>query len=110
VLFLAGVGTRAGFTFLSLFRSGRGLELFVAGAVITCATALLALWVGHRLLGIPMSVLVGMVAGFQTQPAVLGYALEQTGNDLPSVGYASVYPTATISKIVLAQVLLVALS
>jgi putative transport protein len=37
---------------------------------------------------------------------VLGFALEQTGNDLPNLGYASVYPLATIAKIVLAQVLL----
>jgi putative transport protein len=42
----------------------------------------------------------------QTQPAVLAFAQEQSGDDLPSVGYASVYPVAMILKIVLAQVLL----
>ncbi len=47
-----------------------------------------------------------MLAGLQTQPAVLGFALEQTGNDLPNVGYATVYPVATIAKILFAQVLL----
>jgi putative transport protein len=53
-----------------------------------------------------MGILIGMVAGLHTQPAVLGYALEQTGNDLPNIGYASVYPVATIGKILLVQVLL----
>jgi putative transport protein len=53
-----------------------------------------------------MSLLIGMLAGLQTQPAVLSFALEQTGNDLPNVGYATVYPIAVISKILFAQVLL----
>ena len=56
-----------------------------------------------------MSILIGMVAGMQTQPAVLGYALEQTGNDLPNIGYASVYPVATIGKILAVQLLLILL-
>ena len=106
VLFLAGIGTRAGYGFVSTLAKGGGLAIFAAGAVITCATALMALFVGHRLFKIPMSILIGMVAGLQTQPAVLGYALEQTGNDLPNIGYASVYPVATIGKILLVQVLL----
>jgi putative transport protein len=55
---------------------------------------------------VPMSLLIGMVAGLYTQPAVLGYALEQTENDLPNIGYASVYPVAMITKILLAQALL----
>lgn len=110
VLFLAGVGTRAGFSFRTTFSSSGGLVLFAAGAVITCVTALGVLWVGHRLMRIPMSLLSGMLAGIQTQPAVLGYALEQTGNELPDIGYTAVYPIATLGKILIAQVLLVALS
>ena len=50
-----------------------------------------------------------MLAGLQTQPAVLGFALEQTGDDLPNIGYATVYPVAIIAKIVLAQMLLIIL-
>lgn len=56
-----------------------------------------------------MGLLVGMLAGLQTRPAVLGFALEQTADDLPNVGYATVYPIATIGKIVIAQVLLAVL-
>jgi putative transport protein len=53
-----------------------------------------------------MSLLIGVLAGLQTQPAVLGFALEQTHNDLPTVGYAAVYPVATIAKILAVQMLL----
>ena len=74
--------------------------------VITLMAALATLWIGHKLLNIPMSLLIGMLAGLQTQPAVLGFALEQTRNELPNIGYATVYPVAMISKILLAQLLL----
>lgn len=107
VLFLAGVGTQAGYPFVQTIVRPEGAMLFGAGAVITCATALGLLWVGYRVLKIPMSLLSGMLAGLQTQPAVLGFAAEQAGSDLPNVGYATVYPTATIAKIVLVQLLLV---
>jgi putative transport protein len=106
VLFLAAVGTRAGYAFFTTITQGLGLAIFVAGALVTTLTAWVTLWVGYRVLKIPMGQLAGMLAGLQTQPAVLGFALESSGNDLPNVGYATVYPIATIGKIVLAQLLL----
>ena len=106
VLFLAGIGTRAGYGFLSTFATGGGFTVFIAGAALTFIAAATTLWIGHYVMRIPMSLLIGMVAGLFTQPAVLGYALEQTENDLPNVGYASVYPVAMIAKILLAQALL----
>ncbi len=109
ILFLAGVGTRAGYSFVTTFTQGQGLAIFFAGAVITFLVATITLVVGHRLLKIPMSLLVGMLAGLQTQPALLGFALEQTGNDLPNVGYTTAYPVATVAKILLAQLILSAM-
>lgn len=110
ILFLAGIGTRAGYGFVTTFAGEGGMLLFAAGAFITCTTALAMLWIGYRILKIPMSLLIGMLAGLQTQSAVLGFAMEQTRNDLPTVGYASVYPVATIAKIILAQLLLMLLT
>jgi putative transport protein len=106
ILFLAGVGTRSGYAFVHTLSGSQGITIFAAGAIITCVTGMATLWIGYRLLRIPLSLLIGMLAGLQTQPAVLGFALEQTHNDLPNVGYATVYPVATISKIIIVQVLL----
>jgi putative transport protein len=106
VLFLAGIGTQAGFPFVRTLASAEGVLLFAAGAAITMLAALVLLWVGYRLLGVPFSLLSGMLAGFQTQPAVLGFATDQAKSDLPNIGYATVYPTAIILKIVLVQLLL----
>lgn len=110
VLFLAGIGTRAGYSFVSTLSEGGGLVIFGTGAAITCATALLTLWIGYKVLGIPMNILVGLLAGLQTQTAVVGYALEQTKNDFPNIGFASVYPVATIAKILYVQMLLLLLA
>jgi putative transport protein len=106
ILFLAGIGTRAGSALLTTFTQGNGLVLVLAGALATCAVVLATMWIGYRLLRIPMSVLVGMLAGLQTHPALLSFASEQTGNDVPMLGYTSVYPLAIIAKIIIAQLLL----
>ncbi|MFV9506020.1 MAG: aspartate:alanine exchanger family transporter [Oscillochloridaceae bacterium umkhey_bin13] len=108
-LFLAGVGTRSGYSFVTTFADG-GIMIFVAGALITCTVALSLLWVGHKLLKIPFGLCIGMLAGMQTQPAVLAFASEQAKNDLPNIGYTTVYPVATIAKIICAQVILLLLS
>jgi putative transport protein len=106
VFFLAGVGTRAGYEFITTLKAGGGLVIFAAGAGITLTVGLLSLFIGHKLLKIPMARMIGVLAGIQTQPALLGFAVNQTGDEEPNVGYAAVYPMALIAKIVLAQVLL----
>jgi len=106
LLFLAGVGTGSGFDFAATLRAGAGLDVVLSGLGLTVALSATTLFVGHRLLRLPMNVMVGVVSGQHTQPAALGYAVEQTGNDLPHVGYTTVFPVATIAKIVLAQAVL----
>ena len=80
----------------------RGIRVALTAASLAFTTML----VGHRLLRIPTGMLVGMLAGIQTQPADLAFASERTRNDLPNAGYAAVYPVATIAKLLLAQLLL----
>ncbi len=105
IMLLAGIGVRSGYTFVSTFTQSGGMLIFVAGAVITLTTAFLTLWIGYKLLKIPFPLLTGMLSALQTQPAVLGYAQEQSKNEVPNIGYALVFPIATITKIVLAQAL-----
>jgi len=61
---------------------------------------------GTALLRLPFGTLAGTLAGLQTQPAVLGFALEQAKDESPNVGYATVYPVAMIAKVILGQLLL----
>ena len=106
ILFLAGIGTRAGYDFVSYLANGGGLVALLAGAALTMGAAALMLWGGARLLHLPYGTLAGALAGLQTQPAVLGFALEQTRDESPNVGYAMVYPVAMIAKVLLGQMLL----
>ena len=109
ILFLAGVGTRSGYAFVTTFTQGNGLSIFIAGALITFTVSITTLWIAYKLLKIPMGMAIGMLGGLQTQPAVLGFTLEQTDNELPNMGYAAVYPMAIIVKIIVAQLLVIIL-
>jgi putative transport protein len=106
LLFLAGVGTSSGYAFAQTLGAGDGWGVVLAGAALTLVLAATTLTVGHKLLRVPMPVMIGVVCGQHTQPAALGYAVEQAGGDLPHVGYATVFPLATVAKIVLAQLVL----
>jgi putative transport protein len=104
VFFLAGVGTRAGQGFSTTFAES-GAVLIPVGAVITTVVAVGAILAGYRFLKLPMSAVMGMASGMQTQPACLAFATQHCGNDMPNEWYASVYPASMISKILLAQIL-----
>jgi putative transport protein len=104
LLFLAGVGTRAGYSFVDTVRHN-GVQLLLAGAVVTCVVTLATLVAGRQLLGVRFDALLGLASGVQTQPACLAYADGLARSDVPSVAYAAVYPTAMIVKILVAQLL-----
>ncbi len=108
VLFAAGIGIISGEGFRAILaRDATVLPLFLGAALLVCFVAdSLTMVLGHKVFGIPLNVMFGILAGTHTQPVVLGYANQHAGNDLPNVGFATVYPLATILKIVLAQVLL----
>jgi putative transport protein len=105
LLFLAGIGTRAGYSFVTYLASGQGLPVLAAGMIVTAASAFAMLAIGHFVLRRPFATLTGMLAGFQTQPAALAFALEQSDDEAPNVGYATVYPVATVLKVLIAQAL-----
>ncbi len=108
VLFAAGIGVLSGEGFRAILsKDASVLPLFLGAAFLVCFVAdSLTMVLGYKLFRIPLNVMFGILAGTHTQPVVLGYATHHTGNDLPNVGFATVYPLATILKIVLAQVLL----
>jgi len=104
LLFLAGVGTRAGYAFVSTMATS-GPRLLLAGAAITFGVTLTTLIVGYKLLKIPFDSMTGLISGVQTQPACLAFAATQAKSETPNIAYAAVYPVATIAKIILAQIL-----
>lgn len=104
VLFLAGVGTKAGDGFVRTLASG-GWAYATVGVGITLLVTFATLIVGTRLFRLPLPAVMGLMSGIQTQPACLAYANEHAPSNAANVWYASVYPVAMIGKILLAQVL-----
>jgi putative transport protein len=104
VLFQAGVGTRAGYGFLQTVRAS-GIQMIVAGAVITAGVAILSLVIGHRILRQPFEAVMGLTCAIHTEPASLAFASLISNSDAPHASYARVFPVCTVAKIVLAQLL-----
>jgi putative transport protein len=67
----------------------------------------IALVLGYGLMRLPYDEVLGIVAGVTGNPAILAYASDSVPTNQPELGYAIVFPTSTIIKIVAVQVLLV---
>lgn len=105
-LFLAAIGTSAGAGFRSAISDPQSLTIIGFGALLTLFISITVLFVGHKLMKIPFGETAGILAGTQTHPAVLSYVSDVSRNELPAMGYTSVYPLAMIAKILAAQTLL----
>ncbi len=104
VFFLAGIGTKAGAGLLATLRAG-GLWLIIAGALVTSGVTVATILISLRKFHLPFAAVMGMTAGIHTQPACLAYASQQSPGELPNIWYATVYPAAMVTKILLAQLL-----
>jgi putative transport protein len=104
LLFLATAGSRAGGALVDALGSPEGGRIFLAGLIVTLSAAG-GLLVRARPLGLGGPRLAGIVAGAQTQPAVLAFAQEKSSDQAVGLGYALIYPAAMIVKILVAQLL-----
>ncbi|RNE48844.1 aspartate:alanine exchanger family transporter [Corynebacterium alimapuense] len=104
-LFLAGVGTTAGAGFREALTDPASLNYMAAGLIITVVAAVITVVIGMLVLKLKWDEAMGVAAGTTTNPAIISYLNGQTGTELPTRGYATVYPTAMIGKIIASQVL-----
>jgi putative transport protein len=105
VLFLAAVGLKAGGHFVETLVAGPGLTWLFCGSAITLVPLLLAAAVGRLVLKLNYLPLCGVLAGSMTDPPALSFATSLVGSEGPALAYATVYPLATILRVLLAQVL-----
>ena len=71
---------------------------------VLLAVALTTLLVGH-VLKIAYDELLGIASGVTGNPAILAYASRAVPTDRPDIGYALIFPGATLVKIVVVNVL-----
>ncbi len=104
-IFIANVAIGVGAPFVDTVVQ-EGPALLFASALVVTVMAGGVLLLGHFVLRIPMDALLGVCAGATGNPAILATANRLAPTDKPDVGYATVFPTMTIVKIVSVQVLL----
>src|SRR3954453_136782 len=103
-LFLATVGINSGQAFLTTVAQTRPLLLLI-GAAVLLTTVLIVLLVGHYVLRIPFDDLLGVASGATGNPAIVVYATRMAPTDRPDIGYAMIFPSATIVKVVAVQII-----
>jgi putative transport protein len=102
-MFLATVGINAGTPFVRTV-SNTGFSLLLIGAAVLLTTVLIVLLVGYYLLRIPYDDLVGVASGATGNPAILVYSTRMAPTERPDVGYAMIFPSMTIVKVVAVQI------
>lgn len=104
-IFLACVGLGAGQDFFQTLITEEGWQWIGYGVIITMVPVLVGGIIGRFGFHINYYTLVGVLAGGNTNPPALAYSNNVTSSDLPSVGYATVYPFAMFLRIISIQIL-----
>jgi putative transport protein len=102
-LFLATVGVNAGQPFVKTV-SETGLLLLLIGVAVLLATVVIVLLVGYYLMRIPFDDLLGVASGATGNPAILVYSTRMAPTERPDIGYAMIFPSMTIVKVIAVQV------
>lgn len=102
-LFLAAVGIGAGDGFVDAVVGG-GYRWIGYGFIITVVPLLIVGIAARVWLKMNYYTLMGLIAGATTDPPALAYANATAGNDMPAVGYSTVYPVVMFLRVLTAQI------
>jgi putative transport protein len=105
VLFLAGVGIKAGAGFWETVVAGDGLKYVYCGFLITIIPILIVGTIARLKYKFNYFTIMGMLAGTYTDPPALAYANASCSKEAPAVGYSTVYPLSMFLRILSAQII-----
>jgi len=103
-IFLATVGVNAGQPFVRTVAES-GLTMLFIGVAVLLTTVFIVLAVGHYLMKIPYDDLVGVASGATGNPAILVYSTKMAPTERPDIGYAMIFPSMTLVKVIAAQII-----
>ncbi|MET4331375.1 putative transport protein [Bradyrhizobium sp. i1.15.2] len=102
-MFLATVGVNAGQPFVRTV-SESGFTMLFIGIAVLLTTVAIVLLVGHYVMKIPYDDLVGVASGATGNPAILVYSTKMAPTERPDIGYAMIFPSMTLVKVLAAQI------
>ncbi len=105
-LFLACLGLDSGVHFLDTIMKGDGLLWIGLGLIVTVIPVIIMAIVSLRISKLDFGSTCGMLCGAMANPMALNYANDTIPGDTPAVSYATVYPIAMFSRVVIAQLLI----
>lgn len=109
-LFLACLGLDAGAGFLDTIMKADGLLWIGLGLIITIIPVLFMVPLAMRVFKLDFGSACGMLCGAMANPMALNYANETLPGDNAAVSYATVYPLTMVSRVVIAQVMVLAMA
>src|SRR6185437_12008248 len=102
-MFLATVGVNAGQPFVRTIAES-GFTMFFIGIAVLLTTVFIVLIIGYYLMKIPYDDLVGVASGATGNPAILVYSTKMAPTERPDIGYAMIFPSMTIVKVIAVQI------
>jgi putative transport protein len=102
-LFLANAGMSTGANVVNTVAQN-GITILLLGAVVLCALVLPVILLGLFVFRMPYDEMAGVLAGATGNPAILAYANKVAPTDRPDVGYAMIFPSMTILKILFVNI------
>lgn len=105
-LFLACLGLDSGAHFIDTIMKGDGLLWIGLGFIVTTIPVIIMAIISLRLSKLDFGSTCGMLCGAMANPMALNYANDTIPGDNPAVSYATVYPIAMFSRVVIAQLLI----
>jgi putative transport protein len=109
-LFFAAVGIKAGHGFYDNFVANNGWMWIYYGCYITFIPLTILVLVSRFIFKLNFYQMVGIMSGSYTDPAALAFSTKYLDSDIPNQSYATVYPLVTISRILVAQLLILLLA
>lgn len=106
-VFLAGVGLGAGQDFVSTIVDKGGYVWIAYGALITIIPVLIGGVLARTVFKLDYFTMIGVLSGSTTNPPALAYSNAVADNDMPAVGYATVYPLTMFLRVLTAQLLII---
>ena len=105
LLFMAGVGLRAGADIIETFIAA-GPVLVLAGIAVTLTPILVGYAFGRKVLKIPPVLLLGGITGSMTSGASLSVVTKAANSPVPSLGYTGAYAFANVLLTIAGSIIL----
>ena len=108
IFFLTCLGLASGDRFFDVLVSAKGLLWCACGVFITLMSMIAGIAMG-KWLHLPTAAVAGILSGGMTNPPALEFSQTTLGSDRPALSYAAVYPLTMIMRVLIIQLVLLAL-